>query len=163
MATIPSGVFAVQLLNLKNLIANGSNFQTWTGAANSTAAKAFIHYFDAPAATTGNFCEIWPGEDWSLRRNSELYFSDAGTVAVMFRSDIADADEPETELADAALTFMNSIGGIVDDMMNDADTSGLMVLQEINLDFGPQRSWPQEGESNAYFECAFIVSYGLEE
>lgn len=54
-----SGFLSLPKDEIKTMIANTAAFQTWTGAANATAAKAYIHvYEDDPASGQTRYCMI---------------------------------------------------------------------------------------------------------
>lgn len=56
------------LLNLQELIASSSWFQTWTGAANTAAAKAFAVLLATEAPPTRPFCVLMEPDDGGQTR-----------------------------------------------------------------------------------------------
>jgi hypothetical protein len=147
------------------MVANSSNFQTWTGTANATDAMTYVHYnlattFDKPYAVTQwaeNFRRIKHAGGSRNRYRTE------GDLILMFRDSITETNE-----ADEAKTFMNTVGAIIEDMEAISGTATGLDVQEYALEDGPWR--PEEDEVKSledgsgnligdYYHVAFRIIY----
>ena len=62
MAATPTGLLSVPANDLRNLIADSSNWQSWCGVSSADAAKPFIHLFTIPEDLIAYpLACIWPG------------------------------------------------------------------------------------------------------
>lgn len=167
MSVNPTGMVSLPLHYLRETIAATSAFQTWTGTANKAAALAYVPVL---VDTVGDLpvCAVGWGEGLArsvVAGGTHSHFVQEGDLSMLFLGAISgDHDE-----ADAAYTFLNSIGAILADMEELAGTAGYLDIRGFVLDLGPRRANEDEkkalrkaagGLVGDYFQMGFAVEYG---
>ena len=162
----PIGEMGKAMVNLKNLLAESSMFQTAIGATGTpeekiAAAKLRIHLtaYDRPAGAdfTRPFALIAKtGNDTNekVATNASLV---AGDMELRFDRDISEAykDDP----GNAELEFLNFIDAIIADMWNLSNQPGYFAINSINITEGPTQI---ENEAGAYIQgIRLSVGWGL--
>ena len=158
MSVAPSGMFSKPLHNLRLTVAGSSNFQTWVSAGNATAALARVYpifstSYTLPMAAV-DFAENFQRSMHA--GGARNWFTQEGDLALLFRGSVNAAHDE----ADAAYTFLNTIGAVLSDMEALAGTAGYLNIISMILDEGPQR--PLEDEKATigdFYEVIFRVGY----
>lgn len=125
---------ALAVSNLTNSVANSANFQSWTGAANTTAALAFIYAGEAPAAATLPFAVIWV-KSWGGIRISEganEEFENDGRLVLQLVAQVEKPDSPDNR-SDDYLQMLNRVGGVREDVLKLAGQSGYLAIADMNV------------------------------
>jgi len=156
---LPTGARGKAKVNLRDMIAESSTFQTATGAADAAAAKAFLHLTDYKA---GEFTRplgliVNVGSDNS-ERVAQNDFTTSGELEIRLEQAIATeyTDTPD----DAELTFENFYEGVIDDLIALAGTAGWLILNDIVKIEGPTQFELNEGEY--IYAVRLLVSWGLQ-
>lgn len=153
MAVTPSSLYDVQLDLMRTLIANCAAFRTATGAANVTAAKAFVHFIEADLAvdTTGQdfFCIVDFGGTRSFSvdsMGSGNHFTDEGSIGVLWHKTISEANEGS--LRDTLLELTGVIGDIWEQMRALSGTDDFLNVVDGSTTEGPYASSEEEEKSS---------------
>lgn len=156
MPVTPTGILSEPLASLRDALAACPAFQTWVGAADATAAKAFIHLLVAPEAgpyplaivdfgdTARERYSVASGSRWVLRSGSDLI--------LLFRAE-ASGEEP-----DATFTFLNALGAVAEELERSAGiyAQGTPGLTEMELVLPPVRTIEEKRQTEGdFFEAAF--------
>ncbi len=148
MAVTPAGLFSLPVDFMRKTIAGSSSFRTLVGAANATAALAFVHAFSASGSqlAASFFAVVEFGEDWARTMHAggsnNFFESESSSLQVLFHQKVTKADD-----VDAAYEFTNDIGAIISDMEQLSGTAGFLDIQETRLIEGPYR--PEEDEARS--------------
>ena len=134
MAATASGIFSLFLSNAETLLANSSNFQTWTGTASVAAAKTRISLVEIDSGYTRPYALIRFEQSggWSvdaIAGGSDVSWSaELVDLEIVFEATVSgDNDE------DYAITFLNNIGAIVEDMKVLAGTDAYLAAQSFYI------------------------------
>jgi len=127
--TAPSGLLSSPQLRLAKMLAASDAFQTLVEAEDATEALDAIHYEGLPAPAdeeTGEYtlaefsayrpCAILYGEEWAADRVAEQTCEYSGSV-VMEIYQTAAASHEDLPTADAQLSFRNTVGAILAEML----------------------------------------------
>lgn len=170
MAVSPSGIISEPLDKLADLIAACTTFQTWTGTANTAAAKLRIYPVATPSATRP--CAILKWESMTVRRGGYI----DGIMRIVWEAEVSStysSGSGKNDDTSAAYEFTNSLGVILAEMMQDAeDTSGTLYipyLTGIRSDTNPlRRSGPTgldsttgSGKNVDYIQWHSILNWGI--
>lgn len=167
-----SGALKGPLDNAETLIANSSTFQTWTGAANATAAKAFIHLqvedeSNISRDSNGNLTkpytlvEIIPGFTAEAIATG-LTYSPSGQLNVYFMAPIASGEQAEASVATAFTSFWTNVDGVIDDIIGIAGTDAYLNVTTIRLEEGPHKNDEDERRTKGhYFWVQFVFDWGV--
>lgn len=122
MAVAPTGMFSLPFQYMRNLIAQSSAFQIWAGHAGNATGAADHIYYDVFPARSGSGPNIplaiiseRPDDDAATDFDEEArgHFTGIINLVVTFMGDL-DRDNP---LEDELMTFRNTMGAIVQDML----------------------------------------------
>lgn len=161
MPVTPTGPLSLPLHYLRQTLADAPAFRTWVGASGGgaqAAALARIHPVAAYAFTMPFAVVDWtPDQSFaSYAGGARNHAQQRGALEIVFRDSI----NPAHDEADAAYTFLNSLGGVINDLWSLAGTAGYLDITEISLVHGPHR--PEEDEVKAagdFYQAVFKVSY----
>lgn len=153
-----AGMFSLPLDYLRDMLANSSNFQTWTGTATAVAAKARTFVIGAdddetlPLAVVG-----WQSfARQSVGSGSRNHFEGSGPLwLVLIASAASDTEENE------AFTFVNNVGAIIADVEALAGQAGYLDIRSIDLDY-LERTEPNEDEAQTAgdtWQAAFTIDF----
>lgn len=128
-----SGIFGAPVENLTTLLANCSNFQSWVGAEDATAAKAYIHKIldseDSEQTKRALVTYIegsWGASRQAMSSDSGSFDRDSSLTLVFEQASTA----PQTDIE----TFVNNVGLFINDMMTLNGTSTYMIIS--GFEFG---------------------------
>lgn len=156
MAVTPTGMFSLQVLLMRNLLANCTSFQVWAGVdgAQDPVASALALILmvreDAADVPAGFHAAVFPpeGAEYTIDGLS------SGELIVGIKADISEANE-----ADAFFEFANPLGAVVAEMFEKSQAGGFQVLRRVVAIFG--RSGRSDEDTPFYFvELSF--GYGVE-
>ena len=115
----PLGPESLALMNLRTLLSNSSDFQTWVSAADSTEALDSILY----ASTQGQdiphpiamvkFGTSFSSAADSIDSGHNFSGTENGSLNLVFEDS---TDQGEDSEADNLVTFMNTVGQIIEDI-----------------------------------------------
>jgi len=157
MATTAAGSITLYLANLETLLANSATFQTWTGAADATAALAFIHLYERSAGKTRPNAFLYY-TDWSDADPLVLLGQETVSMAMRFEAS-SSGDDVEDEVRE----FLTKVGTIKDEMKVLSGTDDYIYIQEWSLDVESIGRNPQEEQTSGdaaenYIQCVLEVS-----
>lgn len=158
MPVTPTGMISLPLDHMRKTIADSAAFRTWVGAADQAAALAKV-YPVLTTATTPPFAVV----DWAenFRRlkvagGTRNFFRQEGDLTVLFRGAVNAAHDD----ADAAYTFLNTVGAILAEMEALAGTAGYLDITGITLVDGPSRPLEDEKQSFAdFYQAIYRVEF----
>lgn len=135
--TAESGIISEPLLLLENMLAAGTNFQTWVGAEDAAEAKAFIHHHEYlgatyPAAVIGDqgITRVPIAIDtWVSRGVLELWFQDEIDAGDLDAND----DVTAPGLREVFTKFGNALGPIIEDLEVITMSGGYLSLTEPGI------------------------------
>lgn len=137
---------------------NSSKFRTWTGAADTTAAKAFVHHMGALTANiTRPFALIGEDEDdeRSFTKIASGAFADAGTLVLHLEAATAEGEHPGT----GTLAFKADVIEILDDILSQAEDGDRLRVHRLEKIGGP-RAMPfdrKAGEADGIGDTSVFV------
>lgn len=154
VSLVASGPISTPLELVRTLLANSATFQTQVGAANPTAAKAYIFIEAVRAASaTANRAIV---SHLSLDKNSvgsgaSYDYSNDGDVEASLEFVIPDAYKTQDGNLEeeAALWFGNKVGAIVEEMLVNAGSVG--HLDAVGVTAGEMTRTSRKVESQATF------------
>ena len=158
MAVTPSGSVSLPLSYARTQLANCSAFQTWTGTASVAAALAKIYVV---VATTGYTLPVavieWNGDfGYEISgRGTRNFYDQTGSLNILFRGSV-DSDHNEF---DAAMTFTNSIGAIVEDFNELSGQAGYLDVDNLTMN---EFRRPEDDEKETYgdfYETSWTVMF----
>jgi hypothetical protein len=124
MAVVPSGLDALHAKTLRALIASTAAFRTWTGTGTQAAAEARILYLEGHAAASAAQAPYGavglPEDDIEIRI---IGSPNTGVVAGDLVFGLFDYINPLNDELDEVMTFWNSTGGIIKEMVENAGTT----------------------------------------
>jgi len=162
VAVSATGIVSLPLENLRTLVANSDDFQTWVSAASAAAAKAHIYAVvtDPPLASKRPFA--------CVRHCAPSEFSidaatgaDSGAIELWFEATIAAGNRDDA--ADAEFAFTNVVGAIISDIITLSHQGGYMLIREIECIDGPAPNSKDETESEGhYYVALYKVHWGVQ-
>jgi len=167
MAVTATGPVALPLENLRTLLANSSNFQTWVSAADADAAKAHIYRVavDAPYAAKRPFACVRhfnpaENEHESVSGGAGNTFVERGALELYFEAAVASGHQASH--ADAELQFLNDVGSFLSDMDALSGTDGYLNMTGWSFLAGPQRASEDESQSEGdYMQCLLRIEWSI--
>lgn len=162
----PTGTMGKAMINLRNLIAESSTFQTAIGATGTpaeklAAAKLRIHLtaYERPADSDfvrpfALVCKTGGDTNEAVATN----MSEAGgTMELRFDQDLK--KEYLEDPGNAELYFLNFVDGVIADMWSQSNEPGYFALQAVDVIEGPTQI---ENEANVYnYSIRLNVVWGL--
>lgn len=139
MSVAAAGKYALRLDDIRDLIAESSEFQTWTGTGNTEDAKLRTHlgWFPNTATRPLALVDHLGGEAEKSTSSSEFDVTDY-RIGVLF-----EMDAPTTDVdnySDEINSFLNTISTIEDEFLAAlADGSGRPSIEGFS---GPEFGWP---------------------
>jgi len=156
----PTGPRGKAKVNLRDMIAASSTFQTATGVETAAAAKAFLHLTDytGGATFTRPFGLIVNTGNDSTDRESLNSSVTSGDFEIRLEQDIDDdyKDTPD----DAELTFENFYEGVIADLLDLAGVAGWLIINDIKKIEGPTQFETNGG--TYFYGVRLLVSWGLQ-
>ena len=165
MAVEATGKMSLPLFYLRATVAGSSTFQTWVSADDATEALDSIYVVSVDKPTAG-WSSILPFAvvDWADNLSFRSY---AGGIANEFTQSgdlfltLWSAVDPTHSDADAAMTFLNTVGAIEAEMELLAGLGGYLDISEITRESGPSRPMDDEAETSGdVYEMVLRISYG---
>lgn len=156
MAVTPSGMFSLQVSQMRNLLANCTSFQVWAGVdgdpdpvASALALVKFVRV-DAADVPAGFYAAVFApeGAEYTIGGLSR------GELIVGIKADIGEADE-----GDAFFAFGNPLGAVVAEMFERSQSDGFQVLRRVRAII--QHSGRSD-EGAAFYFTELSFDYGLE-
>lgn len=160
--TDPAGSVSKAQENLRGSLADSTAFRTWVGASGPSAQQQAlnrIHHESLPPRTTGEayglvelqgmrpFC-LLSTIRFHKRKIAAFDFGEEGTLALHFEEDVA--VEIVSNEGEIGRRIMNSVGQILDDIVNKSGTPLYLDIDEVEL--GPYiRSTEEQAEAEGDF------------
>jgi len=174
--TTPSGYIAEPKLRLAKMIAASAAFRTLVSAADADAALASIHYDALPEPAdeeTGEYtlaelqnyrpCAIVADErmnGWRAERVAEQVFRPSGMVVFEIFTDAASSHEGQPT-ADAIGTFMNTLGEILEDILEVQGVEPYLAIKSVQKADGPFWGDPDAAPTEGvWIGAQFLVEWG---
>jgi len=138
MAVTPSGRISEAMDNVADLLSNSTNWQSWTGAVDADAAKAFIHQQrEDPSSEPRPLALLSMDEEseWMSEKQAggaQDHFFDIWTFSLVFQDNITESDS-----TDKFYDFLNNVSSVIDDMLNLSGRSGNVSIDSIKKNLGP--------------------------
>lgn len=159
MAVEPTGLFSLPIHYLRLTIAGSETFQAWVGAEDAAGALDSVHIVALRSGFTLPFAVI----DWTksftrtkLAGGVRNHFEQAGDLALIFRA----AVDSEHSDAEAAYTFLNEVGAIVEEIEELAGQAAYLNINGIYLEDGPYRPGEDEEQTSGdYYEIVFRIGF----
>lgn len=156
MAVSPTGILNAPLTTLRTYFANSATFQTLTGAANATAAEAFIFLYgvgrdDVP--TGGNYIVVDHAGGFGYGRTQLDNSWQTRRGGLWADITIAIPSENQADPQDAHVYGVNKIGAILSELQTYAATHQSLVLYSWELSAGPMRSEKEERDDADYISA----------
>ena len=156
MVVAASNILSLPISYLKATVAASSTFQTWCGTSAGAATLARVHVGRATAASTLPLAAVGFASDF--RRTSETpgFFDTEGALELLFRDDFSSA----LNESDAAFTFLNTLGGVMQDMEALNATAGYLSMMSWTIAEGPYRTNTDEEQTIGYiYEAIIRIDY----
>ena len=163
-ATTPTGLLAEPLYHLAFLIASSTAFQTWTATENATAALAHVHIVEPDdGPVTHPFCVVtWEKCRWNaVAGGTGLQHQANGEMYALFEAKIDETDINVSK--EPAYKFTNSLGAIIQDMLDKSGTGGYLFVPSITMDEKPNRaSESYLGTLGDFYQAKLTIGWGLQ-
>lgn len=156
MAVAPTGMFSLQVSQMRDLLANCVSFQVWAGVDGdpdpvASALAKIVMVREVPEKLSpGFYAAVFTpeGAEYTIEGLS------SGELGVGIKVDVTEDDE-----ADAFFAFANPLGAVVAEMFEKAQSGGYQVLRRVRALI--QRGALRDEVSPFYFvELSF--DYGVE-
>jgi hypothetical protein len=160
MPVTPTGMLSLPLANLRTALSNCAAFRTWVGAADATAALAYISLVEKGGSLTGKFAVIDDGTEYMGERTSSgATFHEEGSLALIFQGNVH-ADNANSEV-DAQFEFTNSVGAILEELIEYCgNNSNVFNISKFSKIFGPWRADDEERNAgNDYIQMGFWIGW----
>ena len=166
MTTTATGILSIPLDSVRQMVANSTTFQTWTGVANATDALAYIFLiapdasgsYPNPVASQPRPCAVinmdYCQRDLKAAGFSPLY---SPSNKILLKFEAKNTTGHKNKGADPAITFLNAIGGIVTDL--EAQQQGLQILN-IDIEAPERKKESFTGEQGDFYEIELKLSTG---
>ena len=132
----PTGQLGKAAVNLKNLLAESSTFQTAVGAGDAAAAKALIfigEYFPDPGdGITRPFALISRNDDRSESIGSSG-FGFSGILVLSFEREISAQYQDDDQADNAEIEFLNFIDSCVEDCQGLSNQPGYLLTRDWDV------------------------------
>ena len=159
MTVAASGKYALRLDDVRNLIAESAAFQTWTGTANTAAAKLRTHlgWYTTPATYPLALVDHI-GHEAEKDASGGVFDVPDYRIYVLFETQAPTASVDN--YSDEINSFLNTISSIEDQFLSALnDGSGRPSIEGFS---GPEFGWPdrdrrQSGERLYSAEYEFIL------
>jgi hypothetical protein len=165
-----------QLATMESLIAAGDAFQAWVEAADETEAKESIFPVGVlPADGRASFTK----EELSGMRPfavvdfdkadggfqfpniAQGQFSPKGRILLFFEDNVLAEDK--RNLKEATYAFLNQVGAVISEMLENAETGPYHVIRGYSLRSGPRRATPEEAATRGDHMIVILsLDVGLE-
>ena len=159
MSVAASGNISLGIDKLRTLIAGSTNFQSWTGTANSTAALARVYTIGSTSVTRPCAIVRW----LSLRIKRGGFVS--GILEIMFEAATSSAYQmtgaEASDFTSAAYEFTNSIGAILHDMSLNSEAGGELFIPSSGLEIVTGLARSNITEQTDLHQWHVRVPYGL--
>lgn len=166
MPVTPTGSFGLALDAARDIIAASAKFQEMVGAANATAAKAYVY------AAARSMKDIVAPRPFALVFLEELVLRyggfASGKIFVLFERDIPEAYR--SDLQDSYYDYMNYVDQILYEVMELADpqkveagSAGYLFIKDkggISCELQPSRS--DVTDSVSFMRSGWMFDFGLE-
>lgn len=150
----PAGILSLPLSFLKTALSESSNFQTWVSAGTPAAALTSIHLVSTTTLTTPAVVITWAGG--SGNREALLNYEIEGELIMRFFGVVV--DETDAGLGNEAIDFMNVVGAVLGDVLDNSATAGSLDI--TGWSHGPPTRPTQEEAANGdYHLVSVAVSY----
>lgn len=175
MPVTPTGPISEPLAAVETLLSNSATFQTWTGAADAAAALNHIHVIglptpaeNRPSYSAAELSELRPmavlnydvAEPWAYEGIAQGQYTPSGRVLIALEADVDSADA--RNFKEAAYTFLNAVGKIIEEMAEASEGGGYPVVQRVRLRMQPRRSEEKERPAKGDYLVTIIgVEFGL--
>ena len=157
MAVSPTGMLSLPIDYLRDTIANSSTFQTWTGTANATAAKARTHVGRAAGSATHPLACVGYSSGFRRFSNELDVWQQDNVLQLLFRDDFSRS----LNESDAYDTFANQVGAVMEDMEALFNDAGYLDVFEWAIITGPNRTTDNDEQTMGYFfEVIIECRYG---
>jgi hypothetical protein len=146
---------------LAELVASSATFQTQTGTADEAAALAFVHEVSVRGADV-----VRPMAVVSALRTHAIGRGGygTGTLTLIFEDDVPDGygrddvTEGEPDNSAGSEEFRNWVGDVIDEMMDEQENGGRLLVRRIDQDGELTRSGPED--VGDYFQLRYMVHWG---
>lgn len=153
----PTGIVSAGIGNMRTLLSESANFQTWVGAASALLALDSIYLIEGPADSASRpFAAIGPAGEFegdSIAGGVLNQYAFSDTVEILFEEDAA----PGLNEPDAYFTFVNTLGAIFADLINPTDTDSFMNITKFSFSFDPARTAEEERQTGGDTMTAVAV------
>ncbi len=144
--TSPLGMMSLPISYLREMLANSSAFQTWTGQGTPTLAKARIHVARTPESSDKPLAVIGFASDWSRRQEEQGLFFQENGLELLLQASVTSSDDE----IDSAFEFMNNVGAVMTDLEESVGTAGYLNMIDWSIEEGPYRPDINEEQTAGY-------------
>ncbi|MBW3538773.1 MAG: hypothetical protein KY476_00735 [Planctomycetes bacterium] len=165
---VASGPISKNLQKLVDLVAGSSSFQTRVGAADSTAAREFIHHphLEVDESTTFQVtrplavCESGRLRFKKFAGGALNHLQPAGSCYLILQ----DKDRFPNDVQESQTDFENWVGAVIQDLAAQAGESDKLSIVEIDQEMEAAITHPRhvaaQPDSTAYWTTVFRVDWG---
>ena len=158
----PLNSFSKPMDLLRTMVANSTSFQTWVGAVDATAAKAFIHLIRTNPTPTWPLAVIDFGDEYGRLRESggsNQVFTQLGSMLLMFEMKVTPFNTDNWQ--DAGLALTNQVGLILDDIQAQAGQPDMLAIKSWELKkLGRTDEDERQSTGNDLYTIVFEIDWG---
>jgi len=142
-ASAATGWLTIPMLKLRDMLAACPSFQAWTGTIDPASALSYLYPVESAAQDTLFPCGVITQHDGAWRADADAmgvnntFVHRGGLVLRLMKIGDTAATDPHPSHRDMELAFGNEVGGILDDLLLLAGSSGM-----LDIDGGSKREGP---------------------
>lgn len=160
MAVTPTGCLSLTLSRVRTMLSECATFRTWVGAANPTAALAFIHIAASTSSATRQ-AVVDLTDDFNKEQiagGGATYLVTSGSTVIKFMSTAT----PSATYEDNAYEFYNFLGGVWEELAAQSGTSGNVNIRAMTITEKPWRSQEDDGDTDGdYWYASILLNWGI--
>lgn len=149
MTVAATGDLGLLISAIRTMVAKSSVWQTWTGTANETAAKARVAFGlePSPGVLSPNaLVGLLDGGGNKVSGGAQDFHDQSTDVLLAFTADVPEAYATKALAGEAYLDFLNHFEGVMAEVLALCGTPGYPTCQGWKLMQPPVRVFPEDAE-----------------
>ena len=155
----PTGVLGKLVDGLRKCVASSTTFQKMVGADNATEALEYVYAWQMEDSVEPPFAFVGPSEEIRERVSTAGAYPERGGLVLGVVLELEDGDELE-----AFYTFDNARDAIISEVCAEAESSGFVHINTIELDADGYGLWgPREARARGKrgIQAWHVVTWGF--
>jgi len=159
----PTGMLSLPIENLRILLAASTTFQTLVNAGDAAAAKPYV-YVDSIDESVSRPFALVSDQAWNLSlvgQGAVNAFDEGGVLLLEIQAGVGDAYEDDGAGNNPGFEFRNTIGAIVEEMLDLAASGTYLDVSGVRFEVPPTRVLPEtEAADEDFFAVRLQLQWG---